>query len=321
MEQIKNPKSQKTYILETFISEGGFGKVYKGYNKDNKNKPYAIKRIEMKSNELKKLIEGEINILSLLKNKCENIVKIEESFIIDTIYYIVMEYIDGFELTELYDTIKEKNNNEDYIMAFFEKSIRGLQCIHKNGIIHKDIKPGNIMYVNDENIINVTIKFIDFGLACLLEQCQETSGTLKYMAPEILYKNYPVSFLSDIYSLGVTFLVLFDPNFQGFQGKNLIQKKFLKYINDYNFPKMPRKLEIIIKEMMRLDPALRPNTEQIIQYLVRGTLVNITERKSQNEIMLNELKDKLEDEILKESLDLLEKGETNETNESDDDEH
>ena len=116
-------------------------------------------------------------------------------------FYVVMELVDGGSLDDKMED--EKRISELQTLEVGLQVAKGLQAALKAGLIHRDIKPGNILFADAQ-----TAKIVDFGLALLAEQHAETEGgeiwgTPYYVAPERL-TGVPEDFRSDLYSLGAT---------------------------------------------------------------------------------------------------------------------
>ncbi len=132
----------------------------------------------------------------------ENIVKIIDFGVEDHAYQIVMEFIDGESLRGILDKWKQLPN--DVALAIVYRVCQGLEHAHNKGIVHRDIKPGNIMITNTGRV-----KITDFGLAKLTQQTtQHTAdnsilGTPLYMSPEQAFGE-SVDHRSDLFSLGTT---------------------------------------------------------------------------------------------------------------------
>lgn len=170
------------------------------------NKPVIVKTINVEIFDL--------SILARLKNEYNLISKIKSNFVVKVIdyikikdnFYIVMEYCEGIPLSEY--IIKHKISIKEFLYVAI-KIVEGLRDIHKNGIIHKDINPSNIIY----DPKNRKVKIIDFGIATefSFEKPQELNlnsfdGTLYYISPEQTGRmNRSIDFRTDFYSLGVTF--------------------------------------------------------------------------------------------------------------------
>lgn len=112
--------------------------------------------------------------------------------------YIVLEYIDGIPLTTF---IEQGKLTRALAYKFITETCNALQYIHNKQLIHKDLKPNNILITYNGN----NVKLIDFGLADCddYEILKIPAGTEKYLAPEQLDPNAPLDCRTDIYSLGI----------------------------------------------------------------------------------------------------------------------
>jgi serine/threonine-protein kinase len=122
----------------------------------------------------------------------------------DNKYVMIMEYADGGSLRNLMeDEFDSGPMPLDRSLRYIDHMCQGLAAIHSCSLIHRDIKPDNILLDNK----NDSAKLSDFGIARMLLQGQESMtniGTYLYMAPEVI-SGQAATFSSDIYSLGVTF--------------------------------------------------------------------------------------------------------------------
>lgn len=171
------------------IGNGSFSTIYKGYRVSDRT-PVAIKKITKIID--KKYINSEINVMKGLNSPY--ILKLYEVIHKKNYLYLVLEYCNQGDLSKYIKT-KNKQYNSKYIYQI----IQGLQYLHKSKIIHRDIKPHNILLKNN------TIKISDFGFAKTFNENDLIStfcGSPLYMAPEILkLKEYTNK--ADIWSLGV----------------------------------------------------------------------------------------------------------------------
>ena len=201
------------YDLIKIIGEGGFGKVYYAKNKFSHTE-VSIKTINKSKNENLMLdnltIKNEIEVLKSLSHP--NIMKIYEFYSNEESYFLVNEYI---KYGELSNKIKQTFSELQISVIIFQ-ILKGLSYIHSHNIIHRDIKLENIMISDIENIlINgkieqfYWIKIIDFGIAKFTSSNKKEkgmTGTLYYMAPEVIKQNY--DYKCDIWSVGVILYIL-----------------------------------------------------------------------------------------------------------------
>lgn len=130
--------------------------------------------------------------------------------------YLFMEYINGITLEKYIENMKQNNNiNYDKILIIALKLIEGLKYIHSLNIVHRDIKPLNIMMSDNIEPSKIVVKYIDFGISCIKDKnCdKDTSGTQIYMSPELYNNEINVDlFKNDIWSLGITLYNLLSLN-------------------------------------------------------------------------------------------------------------
>ncbi len=189
----------KRYEILELIGEGGMALVYKA--RDSRlDRLVAVKimREEMAADEdVRRRFVAESHAVAMLSNP--NIVAVYDVSHSDAMEYIVMELVDGITLKQYMD---KKGALPWREMLHFTKQIaRALGHAHQRGIIHRDIKPQNIMLLRDG-----TIKVADFGIAALENEIYENDGqaigSIHYIAPEQARGEYPDA-RSDLYSLGV----------------------------------------------------------------------------------------------------------------------
>ena len=189
----------KRYEILELIGEGGMALVYKA--RDSRlDRLVAVKimRDEMAADEdVRRRFVAESHAVAMLSNP--NIVAVYDVSHSDAMEYIVMELVDGITLKQYMD---KKGALPWREMLHFSKQIaRALGHAHQRGIIHRDIKPQNIMLLRDG-----TIKVADFGIAALENEIYvndgQAIGSIHYIAPEQARGEYPDA-RSDIYSLGV----------------------------------------------------------------------------------------------------------------------
>ncbi|MCM8833319.1 MAG: serine/threonine protein kinase [Candidatus Omnitrophica bacterium] len=204
MEKIRTGYLLKNYILKEMVGCGGFSTVYRAESLEPfplYNSVIAVKVLHprrLERNQIKQFIK-EGKIAKSLEHP--NIVKVFDVIQEDGNFFILMEYLD----TDLMKAIRNKKHifNEKNIIDIVIKVAKGISYIHKNGIIHKDINPSNILITYSLEKVKIT----DFGLSQIVKKIFNVNkfkgGTEGYIAPEI-YKGIKGDERSDIYSFGKT---------------------------------------------------------------------------------------------------------------------
>lgn len=173
-----------------------------------------------------------------------NIVSVYDVSCSDDVDYIVMELIDGVTLKQY----MERRGQMDWREAlhFITQIMRGLSHAHSRGVIHRDIKPQNIMVLRDGSV-----RVADFGIACLADQgqtlTQETLGSVHYISPEQA-RGDRVDARSDIYSAGVVLYEMLTGKLP-FQGDSAVSVA-IQHLSAV--PKAPRELNPDIPEALEL---------------------------------------------------------------------
>lgn len=198
------PQQIGRYKITGEIGSGGFGHVYSGLDPAVR-RTVAIKVLNAPGDrDLAKRFRAEAQTVANLLHK--NIVTVHEFGEENGDPYLVMEYLEG---TTVQDLIRQRVplslQEKLWIMS---EVAEGLQCAHDRGVIHRDVKPANIMRLSDGSV-----KIMDFGISRLaregstrLTQSGMLIGTLLYMAPEQF--SGTADAMSDIFSYGVTFYEL-----------------------------------------------------------------------------------------------------------------
>lgn len=187
------------YEIIELIGSGGMANVYKALcHRLNRYDAVKIMRDETAANdEFRKRFRAESQAVAMLSHP--NIVSVYDVSHSDDVEYIVMELIDGITLKEY---LRQKGALEpSEALDFAIQIAKALEHAHSKGIIHRDIKPQNIMLLK-----NGMIKVADFGIASLQNDIEESSGetvgSVHYIAPEQARGSAPDA-RSDIYSLGI----------------------------------------------------------------------------------------------------------------------
>lgn len=187
------------YEIIELIGSGGMANVYKALcHRLNRYDAVKIMRDETAANtELRRRFRAESQAVAMLSHP--NIVSVYDVSHNDDVEYIVMELIDGITLKQYLQ--KKSVLDPSEVLDFTIQTAKALEHAHSKGIIHRDIKPQNIMLLKDG-----MIKVADFGIASLENTIEEnngeTVGSVHYIAPEQARGEAPDA-RSDIYSLGI----------------------------------------------------------------------------------------------------------------------
>ena len=258
MDRYIGKKLDGRYEIKEIIGVGGMANVYKAYDSiDDRTVAVKILRDEhMQNDELLRRFRNESKAIAVLSHP--NIVKVYDVSFNEDIQYIVMEHIDGITLKEYIEQQKTLRWKE--AVHFTVQILRALQHAHDKGIVHRDIKPQNIMLLADG-----TIKVADFGIARFARASQQTVtdkaiGSVHYISPEQA-KGDVTDEKSDIYSVGVMLYEMttgklpFDAESPVSVAIKQIQSQ-PKLPHEIN-PNIPEGLEDIIIRAMQKDPSKR----------------------------------------------------------------
>jgi len=266
------------YQLLEKIGAGGMGQVYKAFHSGTE-RIVAIKVILGKGKidpTLIKRFEREVKAAAKLVHS--NIITVFDADQADGRIFMVMEYIKGDDLGEILRKKGQLSVSEtvNYIL----QAARGLKYAHDQGVIHRDIKPGNILVDSSGNV-----KIVDMGLAKIEIKGDEEElskltadlsvmGTIDYMSPEQAESTKDVDSRADIYSLGATLYYLLMGEVI-YPGKTIIQK-ILSHRESpipsirINRPDVPLSLDLIFTKMVAKNVADRYlSMEEVISALSR----------------------------------------------------
>ncbi len=206
MNQATKKQSKINYIgryqLGEKLGEGASGVVYRAHD-PVMNRSVAIKSVKAESmteEQIKHALD-EFRYEAIIAGKYahENIVTIYDVISDDSLDYIIMEYVPGRSVMDYLIAVGPMDVDET--LSVVHKCCVGLAYVHYHGVIHRDIKPGNIMYHPAEGIAKLT----DFSISQNIEDPPvRDTGTIAYMAPEHFDPDRGITFLTDIFALGCT---------------------------------------------------------------------------------------------------------------------
>lgn len=247
------------FEIRHLCGQGGFAAVFKAI--DTKlNRLVAVKILSprlSKSSSQRKRFSREALALSGLKHR--NVVNIYAVFE-EPLPYMIMEFVDGWTLDELIK--RDGRLGLPKILELARQLARGLAAIHEKGLIHRDIKPVNIMVENESG---GTIRITDFGIARTIDDNNLTrtglvAGTPMFMSPEQV-KGSRLDKLTDMFSLGsvLYFLATGSPPFRGSNLYSIIRgvaDHSPQPVSELN-PDLPVWFDGIIRKLMDKEPEKR----------------------------------------------------------------
>ncbi|WP_298289338.1 protein kinase [Novosphingobium sp.] len=250
------------YQVRRFIARGGMGQVFEGVNINNEDERVAIKVILPH-------LARDPNVLAMFRKEARTLTRLSHPALVQYrtlamepqlgVFYIVTEYIDGRNLSDVLSTIEA---SPAQLLALIRTLAEGLAVAHSLGAIHRDISPDNIML---EGGRLERAKVIDFGIAKDLDAGSQTivgdgfAGKLNYVAPEQLGDfGRQVGSWTDVYSLGLTILALINKRDVN-MGGSLVDAVDKRRAGPDLTP-VPAEVRPVLEAMLRPNPADRLRT-------------------------------------------------------------
>lgn len=243
------------YRMEKRIGKGGFGAVYLAHD-TRLSQPVALKRNLIQGSEAHRQFEAEAKILAALRH--ENLPRVIDHFTENGKQYLVMEYIEGDSLQRLLED-RGKPLSEKAVVYFGSKICDALECLHSQTppIIHRDIKPGNIIVASSGGRVVV----VDFGIFKRHDPTASTVNAARAVTPGYSPpEQYGVGHTdprSDIYALGATLYTLLTGRVPEESVDLHFRKQRVTSIRRWN-PAISPALEIAVTQALELDPNQRP---------------------------------------------------------------
>jgi serine/threonine protein kinase len=257
------------FRIDEFIGAGGMGSVYQA-TQLNVNRKVAVKliRVDEVTAVQAQRFEREARIMATFTHS--NIVQFYDlGRTPDDVIFIVMEFVDGVPLGKL---LREGRMSVDVCIDIGEQLFGALVEAHSRGIVHRDIKPDN-MLLSAGTSGELRLKVLDFGLAhrsddVRLTQAGRVSGTPYYIAPEMA-RGQAVTFKSDLYSAGVVLYEMLTGK-PPFSGQSM--QVMFKHVNDspptlshwVEQGLMPRRLVELVMALLEKDPNQRPESATVL---------------------------------------------------------
>ncbi len=256
------PEKIGKYVIINEVGHGSTGSVYLSHD------PYfrrdiAIKVYNIESDDdaqqatvARKMFFNEAHMVGMLQHP--NILPIYDAGEENNQYYVVMEHIQGARTLESYCRPNNLLRIDDVVKIIF-KCAKALHYAHQRGVIHRDIKPGNIMLTTNNDV-----RIIDFGIAIMkdsdVSRIEGIAGSPSYMSPEQV-ESAEITLASDLYSLGAVMYELLT-GFRPFRASTL--SRLLNQIVHATAPPIhtlradvPEELEEIVATSLQKDPAHR----------------------------------------------------------------
>lgn len=250
------------YVIINEIGHGSTGTVYLSHDpyfrRDVAIKVYDIQTDEdpQRAKIARKMFFNEAHMVGMLQHP--NILPIYDAGEENDQYYVVMEHIQGARTLEAYCRPDNLLRIDDVVKIIY-RCAKALHYAHKRGVVHRDIKPGNIMLTTENDV-----RIIDFGIAILkdadISRIEGIAGSPSYMSPEQV-KSAEVSSVSDLYSLGAVMYELVT-GFRPFRATSLT-----RLLNQIIYAtaapihtlraEVPEELEEIVSVALQKDPAKR----------------------------------------------------------------
>jgi predicted Ser/Thr protein kinase len=266
-------RSLGTFRIDELLGVGGFGAVFKAFD-NSLHRSVAIKvlpsSLARAGKEKVQLFLQEARAAAKLSHP--NIVTVHQISEFDHIYFIVMELVEGKSLAEM---VKRRRLEAREATRIMTEATRGLAHAHKRGLIHRDIKPGNIMVTGDGQV-----KMADFGLARDIfrqgdddEDDGRAIGTPLYMSPEQC-EGEEGDARSDVYAMGATYYVALTrrPPYEATDTEGLMNHHRFSPPPDPRkvIPALPAAVFRIIEKAMAKDPDERYQTAEELLHAFEG---------------------------------------------------
>lgn len=257
MDQYIGKMLDDRYEILELIGSGGMANVYKARcHRLNRLVAIKILKSDLADNaDFRRRFHDESQAVAQLSHA--NIVSVYDVSTNPDREYIVMELIDGITLKQYMERRGRMDWRES--LHFIPQIMRGLSHAHSRGIIHRDIKPQNIMVLRDGSV-----KVADFGIACLANQgqtlTQEALGSVHYISPEQA-RGDRIDARSDIYSAGVVLYEMLTGRLP-FEGDSAVSVA-IQHLSSVPLaprdidPSIPEPLELICMKAMNSDPNKR----------------------------------------------------------------
>ncbi|KAL6851596.1 hypothetical protein ACP4OV_020160 [Aristida adscensionis] len=251
------------------FASGAYSRLFHGIYKEQ---PVAVKFIrqpddgedEELSARLEKQFTAEVTVLAKLQHR--NVIKLVGACNCPPVFCVITEFLSGGSLRAFLRKLECKTLPLEKVISIALDIARGLEYIHSQGIVHRDVKPENILFDGE-----FCAKVVDFGVACEEADCnisEDDPGTYRWMAPE-MYKHKPYGRKVDVYSFGLVLWELVTGSIP-YEDMTPLQAAFA-VVNKNLRPAIPSScpapLQLLIEQCWSFQPERRPEFRQIVQII------------------------------------------------------
>jgi eukaryotic-like serine/threonine-protein kinase len=242
------------------LGSGGMGEVFEALDR-NRGAVVAIKTLARATADTFARFKREFRALQSMAHP--NLVSIGELICVDDLWFFTMELVDG---THFLDHVR---GDHDKLRAALGQLVLGLHALHEAGLVHRDVKPSNVMVAHDGRVV-----ILDFGLVTNLDPTRQSSatgpvGTVEYMAPEQA-TGQQVGAAADWYSVGVMLYEVLTGKMPhtGYALQILVAKQQVEPPPASELaPDAPRDLCELCMELLAIEPSARPTGAAIAKRL------------------------------------------------------
>jgi len=259
------PERIGPYQIDRILGTGGMGTVYHGVHQET-GQAAAVKVLPATLATQEGFVKRfNREILALDKVSNDHIVRLLDKGVDGDTYYYAMEYVDGETLTSM--LYREHRLPWRTVIDYGSQICHALKAAHDAGVIHRDLKPGNLMVTEDG-----TIKLADFGIAQVFAESKLTVtggvvGTAEYMSPEQA-RGVRVTRKSDLYSLGAVLYVMLTgrPPFSGSATVDILHKHQYGQVERPArlLAGLPSWLDDLVLQLLEKDPDKRPPDAHVV---------------------------------------------------------
>lgn len=262
----QNP--EETWLLVGELGDGSFSRVYKAEHRAT-GRLAAAKICELKNEDELQDLNVEIDILSICRHK--NIVELIEAYYYESRLWMLIEFCEGGAVDSIMSEL-EKPLTEPQIKYICHELCQGLSFLHKNKVIHRDIKAGNVLLT-----LSGEVKIADFGVSAknkyTLQKRDSFIGTPYWMAPETIQcetlRDNPYDYKADIWSLGITLIEFAqrDPPHHDMSPVRVLLKIQKGEAPKLDFPsRWSKEFSHFLSLCLNKDPEQRPTADQLLEH-------------------------------------------------------